>query len=67
MSAKWLKTYKRFAVLSCYTLKKSKNPLISFVVSELIRIFAVQNACICAHEADKRTLITIKNDIKYMI
>ena len=32
----------------------------SFAVSELIRIFDVQNACIRAHDANGTTLITIK-------
>ena len=60
MSAKCPKTYTPFVVFRYSRPKKSKNPLISFAVSELIRIFAVQNACIRAHDANGTTLITIK-------
>ena len=40
MSAKCPKTYTPFAVFRYSRLKKSKIPLISFAISELIRIFA---------------------------
>ena len=53
-----------FCGVSLFQIKKNqKIPLISFAVSELIRIFALQNACTRAHDADKTTLITTKKDI----
>ena len=51
MSAKCPKTYTPFVVFRYYRLKNQKIPRISFAGSELIRIFALQNACTRAHDA----------------
>ena len=59
MSAKCQKTYTPFVVFRNYRLKKSKKPIISFAISELIRIFALLNACTRAHDAYETTIYKI--------
>ena len=48
-----------FCGVSLFQIKKIKKALISFAGSELIRIFALQNACTHAHDADETTIYKI--------